>query len=145
MLKLVETQRHDPAEPLDARWSEVETWLTKWTAGKVAREISVPEEIAADLITASQRRNVVAHHAWRFYIGARGKRGDAAVADYCDWLDEEARMMGHAYNGVMMIRSALAASATPLATDAVLTLWRESVPEPIDEGAIPEPGEDASG
>ena len=94
MLKLVETQRHDPDVPLDDRWPEVETWLTKWKAGHVARQLSMPEEIATDLITAASRRNVIAHRAWPFYIGARGKRGDAAVADYSDWLDEEARMLG---------------------------------------------------
>lgn len=143
MLKLVETQRHDLAVPIDDRWAEVETWLTKWTAGKIAQEFHVPEEIAADLMTATKRRNVVAHHAWRFYIGARGKRGDAAISHYSDWLDGEARMMGHAYNGVMTIRNALAASATPLPTETVLGLWRESLPQPIAEGTIPERGEDA--
>jgi hypothetical protein len=115
MLKLVETQRHDPNEPLDDRWPEIETWLTKWTAGKIAREMHVPDEVAADLKTAAARRNVVAHHAWRYYISARGKRGDSAVAHYCEWFDEEARMMGLAFNGVMTIRAALAASATPFA------------------------------
>ena len=137
MLKLVETQRHDSAVPLDDRWPEIETWLTKWTAGKVARELSVPDEIAVDLITAANRRNVVAHHAWRYYITARGRRGDSAVAHYCDWFDEEAQMMGFAFNGVMTIRAALAASARPLAGAVVLGLWRQSVPDPIEEGTDP--------
>jgi hypothetical protein len=144
MLKLVEAQRHDPAEPLDERWSEVETWLTKWTAGKISKELAVPEEIATDLRNAVARRNVVAHHAWRFYVGARAKRGDSAVAEYSDWLDEEARIMGRAYGGLLTIMHALKGSTTPLATAAVLAIWREHLPTPVHGVTVPGPEPDTS-
>jgi hypothetical protein len=139
MLKLVEVQRHDTTVPLDERWPEVEKWLTKWTAGTIARELSVPDEMAADVKEAVARRNVVAHQSYTFYFVAREKRGDRAVEEYRNWLDEQARVLGRAYNGLIRVLNALKGSPTPLPTSAVFEIWREDVPAAFDPFTIPGP------
>jgi len=136
MLKLLEVQRHDLSVPLDERWTEIERWLTTFTAGRMAKELRVPEALAADLRAVVDRRNVVTHHSYRFYVARREKVGDRAVEEYTDWFDEQAATLGYAYNGLMAIVSARRDDS---ATDdeAVLELWRESVPAPVEGMSIP--------
>jgi hypothetical protein len=129
MLKLIEAQRHDVTVPLDDRWDDVKEWL-KLPAGRAAGELGVPAPVAADLRAIVERRNLVAHHAWRFYIAAREKRGEAAADAHAAWLDDQARTMGFAYNGVMALvqRTRRDANASD---DALVRLWRRSVRAPI--------------
>jgi hypothetical protein len=138
ILKLIEAQRHDLSVPLDDRWDEVEKWLTTWTAGRAANELRVPEAVGADLRAIVRRRNLVAHHSWRFYLGWRGKVGDRAVAEYTDWFVEQARLMGLAYNGVMTILGRLRDSANPPEDADVIALWRGCVPDPVEDVSVPD-------
>jgi hypothetical protein len=96
LLKLLEAQEHDLAAPLDERWPEVERWLTEWPAGRIANELQLSDGVAADLKEVVDRRNLVAHHAWRFYFTARERHGDPAVDAYCAWLDEQTAVFGRA-------------------------------------------------
>jgi hypothetical protein len=138
MLKLVEAQRHDLSLPLDDRWVEIEKWLTKWTAGHAADELRVPNEIAADLHAIVGGRNHVVHRAWWLYIGRRAKVGDRAVAEYTEWLVEQARLMGRAYNGVMTILGRLREDADPPDDAALIALWRTCVPDKVEDVLLPE-------
>jgi hypothetical protein len=58
LMKLLEAQRFDVDQPLEERWNEILGWLTKWTAGKAAKKLHLPEPIAADLLNIVRRRNV---------------------------------------------------------------------------------------
>jgi hypothetical protein len=46
-MKVLEAQRFDVNEPLEERWDEILGWMTRWTAGKLAKELHLPEAIAA--------------------------------------------------------------------------------------------------
>jgi hypothetical protein len=137
MLKVLEAQRHDLTVPLDERWSEVERWL-RLTAGAAARELRLPEAVVADLKAVVARRNLVVHHAYRFYFVTREKRGDGAVEDYLAWFDDQARMLGGAYNGLIWIAEMVSKTPeTPPDDEAVLTLWRRAMPTPVEDCELP--------
>jgi hypothetical protein len=122
--------------------TRVEKWLTTWTAGRAANELRVPAEIGTDLRAIVRRRNLVAHHSWRFYIGWRGKVGDRAVAEYMEWFAQQAWLMGLAYNGVMTILGRAVDDEDP-PDDAELTaLWRDSVPDRIEDVSVPDQADD---
>lgn len=137
MLKLLESQRHELEMPFADRWLEIERWLTKWPAGRIAHELHVPEAVAADLTAIVARRNLVAHHAWRFYLAGREKRGDRAVAAHAAWLDEQAAAMGRAYNGIMAL-VAKTREEGQADEDGVLAVWRRHVHEPVSHPQPPE-------
>jgi hypothetical protein len=138
MLKLVEAQRNNLSVPLDDRWAEIQAWLTKWTAGRAADELRVPEEIASDLRAVVGGRNHVVHRAWWFYVGWRAKVGERAVAAYTEWLVEQAQLMGRAYNGVMTILGRVREDANPPEDAELVTLWRDCVPDPVKDVSVPD-------
>jgi 23S rRNA G2069 N7-methylase RlmK/C1962 C5-methylase RlmI len=138
LLKLLEVQRHDLTQPLDKRWPEIERWLTKKTAGSAANELRVPELIASDLAQAVAGRNLVVHHAWRLYLAAGERHGDAAADLYTDWLELQAKLLGQSYNGLMKLTEAARSSApTTLTAYAMRTTWREHVRAPVVLPPVP--------
>jgi hypothetical protein len=143
MLKLLEAQQHDLAVPLEERWSEIERWLTKLTAGRAGRKLGVPEAVADDLRRTVKRRITVVHHAWPLYAAAREKHGDDAGAAYLPWLEDQAAMLGYAFNGLMaLVEAAHASSPAASESDTMETLWRSAMPEPVEPLAFPWPTTD---
>jgi hypothetical protein len=136
MVKVIEAQRHDLAVPVDDRWAEIEGWL-ELPAGRAAKRLHVPEEIAADLKQLVGRRNIVAHKGWVFYIGQREKYGDGAIEAYAAWLDEQAKAFGYAYNVLMAIMTLLR-ERSDVSPDEMLEIWRGRFPTPL--GAVEVPG-----
>lgn len=126
LLKLLEAQRHDVTAPLEDRWPEIEKWLTTKTAGSAARALKLPEVVAADLKAVVGVRNVVAHHAWRFYLATRERKGESAASLYETWFDDQARIMGVGYNATM----ALVTEARKASLDATEAerVWRSHFP-----------------
>jgi hypothetical protein len=113
--------------------------MTTLTAGGAASKLQVPEAVAADLRAVVRRRNLVAHHAWRFYLAGREKPGDGAVEAYATWLDEQAMVMGRAYNGVMAMVSALRRRRRS-SDQRLLNLWRQEVADAVEDVVLPEYG-----
>lgn len=139
LLKLLEVQRHDLTIPQDDRWPEIEKRLNRKTAGAAANDLKVSPVIAADLKETVARRNVVAHHAWRFYLTRRANRGDPAAADYVDWLREQAAVLGRAYNAVRAIDDAARQIApTPLDVTTMEARWRSRVKAPVQPFELPD-------
>jgi hypothetical protein len=141
LLKLLEVQRHDLDLPLEERWPEVQKWLTSWTAGKAARELHLAEAIAADLVNVVKRRNFVTHHAWLFYLAYKERHGGGRAATaYIEWLDEQARYLGLAYDGLMALTEmGRAKLRLDLEGDEALPVWRYSVTEPVPKADAPAP------
>ena len=135
LLKLLEAQRHDLEIPLEDRWAEIQTWLTKKTAGVAARDLKLPETVAADLKVVVAARNVVAHHVWRFYLAARERQGPDAAEVYVRWLDNQARILGTAYNATFALVER--ARAGILRQEQVEQAWRSHFEAPLTELAPP--------
>ena len=100
----------------------------------------MPEAIAADLAAVVERRNVVVHHSARFYISAQETRGDEVVAEYMRWFDAQAAALGYGYNALINIVNAIRESPDAPPDDAALMrIWREQLPEPVEASAPPDP------
>jgi len=131
MTKLLEVQRHDLRVPLDERWHEIKKWL-KLTAGQLRSELGLTSAISDDLRRLVDRRNQVVHQTWLAYQTSRGGTGGAsAPADYVRWLEEQAELFGHAYNGLMALVEARRAHPSQAFADVAEATWREHVPEPL--------------
>jgi hypothetical protein len=145
-MKLLEAQRFDVNEPLGERWDEILGWMTRWTAGKLAKELHLPEAIAADLANLVQRRNLVAHDAWLAYLNDKERQAEQDTAGaWTAWLDEQARYLGLAYDALIALtvfersRDEFEESGVGLdmqGKDAV-PVWRHSLPEPVSKANPP--------
>jgi hypothetical protein len=131
MVRLLEAQRHDLAVPLDDRWDEISKWL-RLTAGQLKDHLRVPEVVAKDLKALVGRRNDVAHHAWVRYVAARGiQTTDTAPEDWVEWLAEQARLLGVAYNALVELTAMLRNDERVEDAD-VESLWRRHVDRPVE-------------
>ena len=140
LLKLLEAQRFDLDADPNERWHEILHWLTKYTARRAANKLRVPEPMAADLGALVAGRDFLVHHAYRFYVSARGTRGDVVVREYLDWFHSLSAALGYGYNGLMSIVAVLREPADSTPTDdEVMRLWREHVPDPVPGFVPPDP------
>jgi hypothetical protein len=129
LLKLLEAQRHDLRSPLEERWPEIQRWLTTKTAGEAARDLELPESVVLELMAVVKGRNIVAHHVWRFYLDARQRHGDRATETFNSWLDDQARIMGLAYNATMDLVTDARDGKLDEATAE--REWRSHFPDPL--------------
>jgi hypothetical protein len=132
MVRLLEQQRQDTSLPLDDRWDEIGRWL-ELTAGQLRARLGVPDAIARDLQAAVGRRNRVAHEAWMLYSVATNRRESAGT--WVPWFRGEAVMFMQVRRGLAYLTKQLRearAEGSKVADDAVMRLWREYVPEPIE-------------
>ena len=140
LLKLLEAQRFDLDADPDERWHQIFHWLTKYTARRAANKLRVPEEVAADLGRLVTGRDFLVHHSYRFYLSARGTRGDVVVREYLDWFHGLSAALGYGYNGLLSIVAALQERTdSALDDEALMRLWREHVPEPVPGFTPPDP------
>jgi hypothetical protein len=150
LMKLLEAQRFNVNEPLEERWDEILGWMTRWTAGRLAKELHLPEAIAADLANLVRRRNLVAHDAWLAYLSDKKRHGGQDTAGaYIVWLDEQARYLGLAYDALIVLTTferygdEFAESGIDLDMDldmkgkGALPVWRHSVKEPVPKADVP--------
>jgi hypothetical protein len=139
LLKLLEVQRHDLDIPLKERWPEILEWLNKWTAGKAAKELHLPEAIAGDLVNLVRCRNVVTHHAWLYYLAHKERHGGQKTADeYTGWLDEQARYLGLAYDALMaLVEFGRAGVPMDLKGEDAVPVWRYWLAEPVALADVP--------
>jgi hypothetical protein len=109
-------------------------------ARRAANKLRVPEEMATDLSRLVAGRDFLAHHSYRFYLSARGTRGDKVVREYLEWFHGLSAALGYGYNGLMSIVAALQEPAnSELDDEALLRLWREHVSEPVPGFTPPDP------
>src|SRR4051794_18279234 len=105
LVKLVEAQRHDLSLPLDDRWAEISKWIDM-TAGELRSLLAVPPVVAADVRSATGRRNRIAHDVWLTYSVGNDTRTPADV--WARWLEAEAAMLQHVASGLMRLRDYVA-------------------------------------
>jgi hypothetical protein len=140
LLKLLEAQHFNDDADQDERWHEIQHWLTKYTARRTANKLRVPEEIATDLGELVTGRDFLVHHSYRFYLSARGTRGDEVVREYLEWFHGLSAALGYGYNGLMSIVAALQERAnSELDGEALMRLWRNHVSEPVRGFTPPDP------
>ena len=79
---------------------------------------------------------LVAHHAWRLYRAARERHGGVAGEIYETWLDEQARIMGIAYNATMAL--VIRAREAKLAEVEAEETWRSHFEVPLTQPRPPD-------
>jgi len=140
LLKLLEAQHFAADVDPEERWPTILAWLTKLTAGNAAKKLNVPEPLAADLSALVERRNFVVHHSFRFYVSARETRGDDVIPEYLRWYEAQTAALGLGYNALINIVNAIRESPDAPPEDAALMrIWREQLPEPVQGSAPPDP------
>jgi hypothetical protein len=97
MVRLLEHQRQDVSLPLDDRWEEISGWLDL-PAGRLRKELGVPDALALDLEAAVGRRNRVAHSGWMLYSVAENRPDSADL--WVPWLHGEAVMLMQVRRGL---------------------------------------------
>lgn len=133
MVKVIEVERQDLSVDFEKRWPEIAKWL-RLSAGQSARKLRLHSEVVDDLKALAHRRNFVAHQAWLTYRTERGVQLGPTV--FAEWLDNEARVFGQAYNGLMNLLGLLR-SDPGLPADRCLTVWREAVSTPVSAINLP--------
>jgi hypothetical protein len=133
--KLLEVQQHDLNVPLEDRWPEILEWMTKWTAGRAAKELQLPEEVASDLVNLVAGRNQVVHNAWLIYVANKDLPGrDKAADESTAWLDEQARRLGLAHDALMaLVDFGRAGLPMDLTGEEAVPTWRHFLTEPVGE------------
>ena len=110
----------------------------RWTAGKVASRLDLPDHVAKELRELVHRRNRLAHHAILEYRAARQQRGLDAVPDWGRSFEHLGVVFNEAFHRLLPISEAIRLEPPGrLPSESKISeLWRPpplETPHPLDE------------